>query len=108
MTDCIIVLCTCPDQQSGQKIADALVNRSYAACVNLLPGITSTYHWQGRLCHDQETLLLIKTQQKLFASVRTTIEALHPYELPEIVAVSMLQGNQAYIDWIKQYTSNSQ
>ncbi len=106
MTDCIIVFCTCPDQQSAQKIADALVNQSCAACVNLLPGIVSTYRWQGKLCHDQETLLLIKTQQKLFASVESTIKALHPYELPEIVAVSMLQGSQAYIDWIKQYTSS--
>ena len=100
----IIVLCTCPDEQASSVIADKLVGEGLAACVNILPGIMSVFQWQGKIEHENEYLLLIKTHQDCYQDLEIMIQQLHPYELPEIIAVSIERGLTGYLDWIDQST----
>ena len=100
MSDCILVLCTCPDEASAARLAQVLVEERLAACVNRIPGITSTYRWKGEIHNDGEVLLLIKSQRERFEALRERIVALHPYELPEVIAVDIGLGHTAYLEWI--------
>jgi periplasmic divalent cation tolerance protein len=104
-TDTLIVLCTCPERETGLTIAEHLVDRSLAACVNLVGGVTSVYRWEGQTESAQEVLLVIKTRDRRFAEVQQAILELHPYELPEIVAVSVENGLPGYLNWIVQCTT---
>ncbi|HEB58102.1 MAG TPA: divalent-cation tolerance protein CutA [Gammaproteobacteria bacterium] len=97
-----LVLCTCPDLETAEQLGMALVAKNLAACVNILPGLTSIYRWQGRLEREPECLLLIKTRQDVLSTLSETLQQLHPYELPEIIAVSVTEGLSAYLDWIDQ------
>ena len=97
-----LVLCTCPDQVTAQNIAEQLVDKQLAACVNILPGITSIYQWQGKRETAQEHLLLIKTTNEVYDVLEQALTDLHPYELPEIIAVSVERGSAAYLDWMSQ------
>lgn len=97
-----LVLCTCPDQATAQNIAEQLVDKKLAACVNILPGVTSVYPWQGKRETTQEYLLLIKTTNEVYEMLEQTLTDLHPYELPEIIAVSVERGSAAYLGWINQ------
>lgn len=99
-----LVFCTCPDQATAQNIAEQLVDKQLAACVNILPGITSVYQWQGKRETAQEHLLLIKTTYEVYDTLEKTLTELHPYELPEVIAVSIDRGSDAYLDWIRQQT----
>ena len=96
----IVILCTVPDQESGEKIAEALVEERLAACVNLLPGVVSTYRWEGAVKQDQELLLLIKTSGARFEAVRARIQALHPYDTPEVIALPISEGDPKYLSWL--------
>lgn len=100
----LLILCTCPDQKTAQAIANRLVDESLAACVNILPGLTSIYQWQGKRESAQEHLLLIKTTNEVYQTLEQTITELHPYELPEVIAVPVTQGLDAYLGWIEQQT----
>jgi len=95
-----IILCTCPDQGSAEKIAHLLVANNLAACVNILPGIRSVYSWQGQIESAQEHLLLIKSNKDRYAAIESAITANHPYELPEIIAVGIDNGLPEYLHWI--------
>jgi len=96
----LLVLCTCPDRAVGEAIAEALVQARLAACVNVVEGLTSVYEWEGRIEKDAEALLLIKTRSDRFAELEQAIGELHPYELPEIVAVALHTGLVPYLRWI--------
>ncbi len=98
----IIVLCTCPDNHTATVIADKLVAEGCAACVNIVPGVVSVYQWKNRIEHNKELLLIIKTRQDCYPALEATIQALHPYELPEIIAVSIERGLHEYLKWIDQ------
>jgi len=100
----MIVLSTCPDAAVADRIATALVDERLAACVNRVPGIVSTYRWHGRVCRDDEFLLLIKTTSERFDALRERIVALHPHELPEVIAVDIARGLPPYLDWIAHET----
>ena len=100
----ILVLCTCPDEAAADRIAGALVEERLAACVNRLAGVVSTYRWEGEVRRGNESLLLIKTTVERFAALRERIVALHPYELPEVIAVDIARGLPAYLDWIASET----
>ena len=102
----IVVLCTCPDDAAADRIASALVAERLAACVNRIPGIMSTYRWKGAVCRDDEFLLVIKTTRERFDAVRGRIVALHPYELPEVIAVDIAHGHAPYLAWIEAETGN--
>jgi periplasmic divalent cation tolerance protein len=104
MTSSIIVFCTCPDEAAAERITTALVEEHLAACVNRIAGIASTYRWQGKVCRDNEQLLLIKTTRERFEALRERILALHPYELPEVIAVDISSGSAPYLDWIESET----
>lgn len=95
-----IVFCTVPDIEVGSRLAEALVEEGLAACVNLLPGLTSIYRWEDKLQKDSEALLLIKSRADRFGQIAERIRQLHPYELPEIVAVPLSEGLPEYLDWI--------
>lgn len=100
----IIVLCTCPNDQAAAVIADKLVVEGLAACVNIVPDVMSVYRWQGKIEHDSESLLIIKTRRDCYQELEVMIQQLHPYELPEIIAVSIEHGLSGYLEWIDQST----
>ena len=100
----IACLCTCPDADSARRIAQALVGERLAACVNLVPGIASVYRWQGQVQEDREVLLVIKTVRARLEALTARVRALHPYELPEVVAVDITGGLPDYLDWIATQT----
>ena len=104
MAEFIMVFSTCPDKETANTIAATLVKESLAACVNLIPSIESTYQWQGEIQTDNECLLLIKTRADLYKDLENRVKELHPYELPEVIAVSMVQGLENYLDWISKTT----
>lgn len=103
----LLCLCSCPDQATAARIAGTLVDERLAACVNLLPGMQSVYRWQGRIEQAGEVLLLAKTTSQGFAGLRDRIVSLHPYELPEVIAVEIADGLPAYLDWIAAETAAS-
>lgn len=100
----IIVLTTCPNGKVARSLADQLVKQELAACVNIVANIWSVYQWQGKLQHDEEQLLIIKTRKALFTAIESLFATHHPYELPELVAVSLKAGTQAYLHWIDEST----
>ncbi|MBM4207366.1 MAG: divalent-cation tolerance protein CutA [Gammaproteobacteria bacterium] len=101
MTNAHVIFCTCPDQATAEKIAHALVEKQLAACVNILPHVTSVYQWQGQVESAAEYLLMIKSPVQSYTAIETAIRSLHPYELPEIIALSIAQGLPEYINWIQ-------
>lgn len=96
----LLVLCTCPDHATAESIARALVERRLAACVSLLPGVESVYRWQGAVEHASEVQLLIKTVRQRYPEVEAAVLALHPYELPELLAVEPVAGLERYLAWM--------
>ncbi len=100
MTDKIVVLSTCASEQEAQKLARALVEQRLAACVNIIPGIASFYRWQGNLETAAEWLLMIKSSRQRFEQLRATLENLHTYETPEIIALPIMDGAANYLNWI--------
>lgn len=98
--DALLCLTACPDTDSAVRIADALVEERLAACVNVIPGLRSVYHWQGEVERADEVLLLIKTTRAAFPALQQRLQALHPYELPELIAVEPADGLPAYLEWV--------
>jgi periplasmic divalent cation tolerance protein len=101
----LLCLCTCPDEPTAARIARALVEERLAACVNVLPAVRSVYRWQGRIEDAGEVLILVKTTDARLATLRDRILALHPFELPEVIAVEVAAGLPAYLDWISAETA---
>jgi len=100
--DAIIVFTTVGAEDLAVRIAEDLVSRELAACVNILPSIRSIYRWEGKLWDDTEWLLLVKTKRAAFPAVREAIRALHSYELPEVIAVPVVEGDERVLAWIGQ------
>ncbi|HZP18275.1 MAG TPA: divalent-cation tolerance protein CutA [Terriglobales bacterium] len=101
MTDKLLVLTTAGSEAEARKIAEGLVERCLAACVNIVPGVQSVYRWQGKIERSEEFLLLIKTAARREEQVRATIRELHSYELPECIAFRVESGSQEYLQWIE-------
>ncbi len=101
MTDKVVVFVTCGSAEEGRKIARALVERRLAACVNMVSGIESVYRWQGAVEEASECLLTMKTTRAGFAPLRSAVLEMHSYELPEIVALPIVDGLEAYLGWIE-------
>ncbi|HET9049921.1 MAG TPA: divalent-cation tolerance protein CutA [Chiayiivirga sp.] len=100
-----LVLCTCPNTEVAHTLARTLVDERLAACVNVVPAVQSVYRWQGAVQVDDEVLLLIKTVSAQLKSLQERIQSLHPYELPEVVAVDIDSGLPAYLDWLARETA---
>ena len=99
-SETLVVLCNLPDQEIAARIAGVLVEEQLAACVNIIPGLVSVYRWEGTVQQDNEVLLLIKTVAAIYPQLEQRIRAMHPYELPEIIAVPLQTGQADYIQWI--------
>lgn len=93
---------TFPDEHQAREVAKQLVSNKLAACINILPKMTSIYQWQGKLEQGEEHLLLMKTEQHRVAELQDAIKEAHPYELPEIVVVPILGGYPPYLNWISE------
>jgi periplasmic divalent cation tolerance protein len=100
----VVVFVTAPSAEVAATIAQAVVGEKLAACVNIVPGLRSIYRWQGKLCDDAEVLCIVKTRRGLFAALRDRVAALHPYEVPEIIALPMTDGSAPYLAWLQQET----
>lgn len=98
----LLCFCTCPDADTANRIADTLVAERLAACVNLVPGLRSVYRWRGAIESADEVLLLVKTTRERLAALTARIGALHPHELPEVIAVEVAGGLAAYLDWVAE------
>ena len=96
----LLVLTNLPDRAAAEKLADALIAKRLAACVNILAPCRSVYRWRGAVQHDEEHPMLIKTTAERYPALEQAIRAGHPYELPEIVAVPIGRGLPAYLEWI--------
>ena len=103
-TKSILVLCTFPDPAFAKNIAERLVNEKLAACVNVITGVQSIFRWQGKIDNANENILVIKTKDNLYNELEERIKELHPYELPEIISVSIDKGLPKYLDWISEST----
>ena len=100
----LIVITNAPDRKVAHTIAQALVEQKLAACVNILADCTSIYRWQGKIETAGEVPLLIKTRAEIYSEVEAAIKGLHPYELPEIVALPVADGSHDYLEWLNSAT----
>lgn len=100
----LICFCTCPESGTAERIATALVDERLAACVNILPGLRSIYRWQDRVQAADEVLLLVKTSAAAWPALQDRLRALHPYELPELLAVETTFGLPEYLLWVADET----
>lgn len=98
--DYYLVLCTCPDTETAEALAGRLVQQNRAACVNIVPQLRSLYQWQGRIENDEEVLMLIKTTAEAYPALERSLQADHPYEVPEIIAIPLAAGLDAYLQWM--------
>ncbi|MBD3620350.1 MAG: divalent-cation tolerance protein CutA [Chromatiales bacterium] len=105
MTNALLVLCTHPDADDAEALARTLVGERLAACVNVLPLMTSIYPWRGEIQREQEHQLVIKTRAGAFDALAARICELHPYDVPEVIAVPVTHGLAAYLNWIDESTS---
>ena len=101
----LVVLCTTPNRDTAQKIADTLVGRKLCACVNVVGGVLSTFFWKSEVCREEEVLLIIKTSSSIYEELEQTIKEIHPYELPEIIALPIVAGDKEYLEWIDKNTN---
>jgi periplasmic divalent cation tolerance protein len=100
MTDALVVLVTTPTPERAAEIARAVVEERLAACGNVVPGLRSIYRWEGKLQDDSEALLVLKTTRARFDALRDRVLALHPYEVPEVIALPIEAGSAKYLAWI--------
>src|SRR3954468_9857167 len=101
MTDKIVILTTCENQEEARRVARGLIEEQVAACVNIVHQVESVYRWKGTVETSVECLLLIKTVRGKFDEVRALLERLHSYELPECVALPIVEGSERYLEWLE-------
>ncbi|PID56653.1 hypothetical protein CSB45_10495 [candidate division KSB3 bacterium] len=106
-TACIICLVTCSSEAEAEQIASTLVERRLAACGNIIPGLRSIFCWEGSLEREEEVLLLLKSRAELFPQIEAIVTRLHSYDLPEIIAIPIAAGSEAYLRWIGRETGSS-
>ena len=97
---CIVVLVTAKDAAEAERISRKLLDKKLIACVNIVKGVRSLFWWQGKVDQSDEVLLIIKSQQVLFGKIVETVKAVHSYDVPEILALPVIEGNQDYLAWM--------
>jgi periplasmic divalent cation tolerance protein len=100
MEEKVVVLVTAPSKDVGEDIARTLLEQKLAACVNVVPSIASIYTWEGELCSDEEVLLVIKSTRAAFDELAVVVRRVHPYDVPEIIALPIIAGTPDYLNWI--------
>ncbi len=101
-TERLVVFVTVSGEEEGRKIARLLVGARKVACVNILPGVDSVFWWKGEIDSEQESLLIVKTKAALFPEVVDLVKSAHSYEVPEIIALPIVAGNEDYLEWLDQ------
>ncbi len=104
-SDVMVVVSTCPADHA-QSLAESLVSERLAACVNIMPSVRSIYRWEGQICSDTESVLLIKTTRTGYPGLESRLTQLHPYEVPEVVALAVESGLSTYLDWVNESMSD--
>jgi len=102
--DCIVIFVTVPNKEEAEKISSALIEQELIACANILPGVSSVFKWKGEICREQEIMLIIKSIPEKFESIASRIKELHSYEVPEIIALPVVNGSKDYLDWVREST----
>jgi periplasmic divalent cation tolerance protein len=103
----IVVLITVPSVEVGKQIAGLLLEKRLAACVNIVPGVTSLFTWEGKASEEQEALLIVKSREDLFENrLLPAVQEAHPYEVPEIIALPVVRGSREYLEWMEEETSD--
>lgn len=102
--DFILVLVTVPNTEVAGSLATTLVTEKLVACVNIVPGLRSIYAWQDKVCDESEMLCLMKTRRELFPALRDQVTSLHPYQVPEIVAIALTEASPPYLAWLGSVT----
>ncbi len=102
--DEIVVFVTCASEEEAEKIARVLLEKQLAACVNMLPSITSLFSWEGKIHREKEVLMIAKSRKNIFKLLEKTIKKNHSYAVPEIIALPIIEGSKDYLDWIKSNT----
>ncbi|KAH7302174.1 hypothetical protein KP509_23G059600 [Ceratopteris richardii] len=100
----IVVYVTVPNKDAGKELANSIINSRLAACVNQVPGVESTYLWEGKVETDSEVLLIIKTRESLLESLTQHVIQNHKYDVPEVIALPIIGGNPSYIKWLEEST----
>ena len=100
----LVVFITTSSYEEARKIADALVSQRKAACVNIVPKVNSLFRWKGKIEDAEESLMVVKTRAELFPDVVSTVKSIHSYDVPEIIALPIVEGNPDYLSWLKEET----
>jgi len=100
--DYLVVFCTCPSAETAQQLAHLIIERRCAACVNIVPNLTSVYRWEGKIAQSAENLLIIKTHASRYKELEATLHTHHEYQIPEIIALPIQLGLNTYLDWIEE------
>ena len=107
MTKYIIIFITCSSGREARKIAKELLNEKLIACANIIEGVSSFFRWKGKVDMASESLMIIKTAKKNFAKVKQAVKELHSYEVPEIIALPIVEGEKKYLNWISESVKTS-
>jgi periplasmic divalent cation tolerance protein len=107
LSEPLVVLMTVGSQEEAERIAQTLVAEMLAACVNIVPGVTSFYHWEGKVQRDQEWLLVAKSRRDVLARLVERVQALHSYDVPEIIALPLAGGSEPYLHWLDSVVEGS-
>jgi len=97
-----VILCACPDEAIAKELSLQLVKKKLAACVNIIPHVQSVFFWNNQIEETKEVLLMIKASQKNYEKIEAFIQSMHPYEVPEIIALTISQGSSRYLEWVNQ------
>jgi len=108
MSDFVVVLITAPNEDDAARLANDLVASRLAACVNIINNIRSIYRWQGKIEDESEVLMLVKTRKEHFKDLEKRVRELHPYTVPEIIVLPIIEGFVGYLGWLREETSKEQ
>ena len=100
--DYVIIFVTCGSKKEANDIANSLLKKSLVACVNIVSGVESKFWWKGKIDNAKEVILTMKTLERNFRTVEKEVKRLHSYEVPEIIAISVVAGSERYLDWVKE------
>ncbi|MFQ5685929.1 MAG: divalent-cation tolerance protein CutA [Candidatus Scalindua sp.] len=104
MSNYIVIYITTSSASEAEKIGRVLVEEKLAACSNIISPIRSIFNWQGKICDDKEALMIIKTKKSLFKQIVARVEKLHSYDVPEIIAIPIIEGSDKYLSWLNNET----
>ena len=104
--DIIVIYCTVPDKKVARNITKILMKHKLAACVSMVDRVNSVFSWDGEICEEKEVLMMIKTRRANYAKIKLVIEDLHPYEVPEVIALPVVDCSEDYLKWLIKETGS--